>query len=547
MNWHGKARAVVRDVRGSVALYVALGTVMFLPVAAIAIELSSLMGLHTEVQQAAEAAALAGAKELDFTDAGRTAAENAARTAVTNTQRLAADAGAAVEIQTVQFLWALPPAPQTNYDLYTTTKASETRFIRVITEPRQHMSWLMSAFLSLWTGAPAGSAGQIVTGTAVAGRTAVACRTLPLMMCNPAESGSAIANKLGAYDKFGDFLRANPRWTRAQFRIKWIGPGASFGPGTFGLLEPTISEKPGAKGVEDELALNSPSFCVSLNGATVDPDIKTGQAATIAEGLNVRFDMYKGNWKSETNSATYPPAPNVTKGYDNSGNGKQKCDPDIMYESKPLEYQNLPQDPCFTNPNLPNCFSFDGTIDKYSALYGANNGFSLLNYFKINHPKDVTGNSIKSSIFDELKAKEIAVNNEIGMPLPPTATQSAPVSRYAVYRWELDKASNIPGSQTKQGTLPKEEGRPVCNKNNIGSADRRLLYIAVVNCQQQAAEIAAHGKVTVREFAEGFATEPMTHGSGPTKDKGAIFVEIRRTIEQGSSSNIVLRDVIQLY
>jgi Flp pilus assembly protein TadG len=546
MNWHGKARALARDVRGSVALYIALGTMVFLPVGAIAIELSSLMALHTEVQQAAEAAALAGAKELDFTAAGLTAAEDAAKTAVTNFQSLAADAGNVVEIDTVQFLWALPPAGQSNYDLYTTTKASEARYIRTITEPRTHVSGLLTAFLALWTGDGAEAATNIVAGSAVAGRTAVACRTLPLMMCNPAESGTAIANALGAYDKFGDFLKANPRWTRAQFRIKWIGPGASFGPGTFGLLEPTISQKPGAKGVEDELALNIPSFCVALDGATVDPDIKTGQAATVAEGLNVRFDMYKGNWKSESNSADYPPAPNVTKGYDNSGNGKQKCDPDIKYETDPNNYQNLPQDPCFTNPNLANCYAF-GAIDKYSAMYGANNGYSLFDYFEVNHPKDISGSSIKSSVFDELKAKEIAVNNEIGMPLPPTATQSAPVSRYAVYRWELDKASNIPGSQTQQGALPKEEGRPVCNKNNVGSADRRLLYIAVVNCQAQAAEIAAHGRITVREFAEGFATEPMTHGSGPTKDKGAIFVEIRRTIEQGSSSNVVLRDVIQLY
>lgn len=547
MNWHGKARALARDVRGSVALYIALGTMVFLPVGAIAIELSSLMALHTEVQQAAEAAALAGAKELDFTDAGLTAAEDAAKNAVTNFQSLAADEGNVVEIDTVQFLWALPPAGQTNYELYATTKASEVRYIRTVTEPRTHVSGLLTAFLAIWTGDGNEAATNIVAGSAVAGRTAVACRTLPLMMCNPAESGTAIANALGAHEKFGDFLKANPRWTRAQFRIKWIGPGASFGPGTFGLLEPTISEKPGAKGVEDELALNIPSFCVALDGATVDPDIKTGQAATVAEGLNVRFDMYKGNWKSETNSAGYPPAPNVTKGYDNSGNGKQKCDPDIKYETDPNNYQNLPQDPCFTNANLSNCFSFGGTIDKYSAMYGANNGFSLFKYFQVNHPKDIQGGSIKSSIFDELKAKEIALNNEIGTPLPPTATQSAPVSRYTVYRWELDKASNIPGTQTKQGALPKEEGRPVCNKNNVGSADRRLLYIAVVNCQAQAAEIAAHGKVTVREFAEGFVTEPMMHGSGATKDKGAIFVEIRRTIEQGSSSNVVLRDVIQLY
>ena len=120
------------------------------------------------------------------------------------------------------------------------------------------------------------------------------------------------------------------------------------------------------------------------------------------------------------------------------------------------------------------------------------------------------------------------------------------MSRYSVYRWEIDKASNIPGSQTRQGGLPIEEGRPQCSANT-GSPDRRLVYIAVANCQAQAAEIAAHGKVHIREFAEGFLTEAPIHGNGPTKDKGAIFVEIRRTIEQGDSANLVLRDVVQLY
>jgi Flp pilus assembly protein TadG len=552
MNWHGKVRALARDVRGSVALYVALGTMVFLPVAAIAIDLSSLMALQTEVQQAAEAAALAGAKELDYTDDGLVAAETAAKTAVTNFQALAADAGNVVDIQTVTFLWALPPDGQTNYELYTTTDADEARYIRTVTEPRLHVSGLLTAFLAIWTGDGNAAAQNIVAGAAVAGRTAVACRTLPLMMCNPAEPGSAIADALGGSNKFGDFLKANPRWTRAQYRIKWIGPGASFGPGTFGLLEPMISPKPGAKGIEDELALNIPSFCVTLNGATIDPDIRTGQAATVVDGLNVRFDIFEGNWKSEKNSAAYPPAPNVTKAWGKKaggGGGGNPCnvEPKNADHDPTSDYQALPRDPCFTNSGLANCFPFDGTIDKYSALYGANNGYSLYDYFRVNHPGDISGGAIKAAIFNELVAKEIALNNEIGMPLPPAATQTSPVSRYTVYRWEIDKASNIPGSQTQQGGLPKEEGRPQCNKDNVGSPDRRLLYIAVVNCQQQAEEIAAHGRVTVREFAEGFMSETPIHGQGPAAEKGAIFVEVRRTIEQGSAANIVLRDVVQLY
>src|SRR5262245_37344310 len=153
MSMFEKARSFGRNTRASVALYVALGTMVFVPIAAIAIELSGLMALHTDMQQAAEAAALAGAKELDFTSAGMAAAETAAKGAVQNFQRTAGDAeGPEIDIPTVQFLWALPPAPQTNYELYETTDAKEARFIRTITAPRQHVSWLMRAFLLIWTG-----------------------------------------------------------------------------------------------------------------------------------------------------------------------------------------------------------------------------------------------------------------------------------------------------------------------------------------------------------------------------------------------------------
>lgn len=567
MNWHGKARALARDVRGSVALYIALGTMVFLPVGAIAIELSSLMALHTEVQQAAEAAALAGAKELDFTDAGLTAAEDAAKNAVTNFQNLAADAGNVVEIDTVQFLWALPPAGQTNYGLYTTTKASEARYIRTVTEPRTHVSGLLTAFLALWTGDGNEAATNIVAGSAVAGRTAVACRTLPLMMCNPAEGVNPVTQAFGpgpnggGWTKFGEFLKAHPEWTRRQYRIKWIGPGASIGPGVFGLLEPRFSEKNGAKGVEDELALNIPSFCVALNGATIDPDIKTGQAQTVVDGLNVRFDMYSGNWKNEKNSSEYSPAPNVTKGMLTKGNA---CNVDTKSaQTMGTDYFELPNDDCFsmdpTAAAAAGCYSF-GAQDGVATTPQGNKGFGgrygngkwdIKKYFSINHPKDMQGGQIKAAIWNELLAKETNVYNEVGMPKPPAPTQNGsgqPVSRYTVYRWEIDKASNIPGSQTKQGQTPKEEGRPQCNKNNIASGDRRFLYIAVVNCQDQAEAIAAHGTVPALEFAEGFLTEPADHnGQGGQNEKGAIYIEVRRTIEQGSASNIVLRDVIQLY
>ena len=143
-------RALLHDTRGAVAIYVALSTLFVLPLMAVAIDLTRYFGLNTELEQAAQAAALAGAKELDFTDLGLAAATNAAQNAVLNLQAQATDKeDPEVLIQTVQFLEALPPAGETNYEDYITDEAEDVRYVRVITEPRAVDSPSFRAFLAV--------------------------------------------------------------------------------------------------------------------------------------------------------------------------------------------------------------------------------------------------------------------------------------------------------------------------------------------------------------------------------------------------------------
>lgn len=606
-------RGLVKGDAGAVAVYLALATAFLLPITAIAIDLSRYYGLNTELQQAAESAALAGAKELNSTDAGLVAAEAAARTSVTNTQAFATDtADANVQLATVQFLTTLPPAGQTNYDAYVTVKGSDARYINVITEVREIESAVARAYFGIWGGNSDPNASKKWTqGIAVAAKTTVACRAMPMMTCNPAEELNAITtsdypNICGAPEgaggpntflNFDDFLRCYPEWTRRQVRVKFIGPGAGYEAGVFGLLEPMFSSKKGAGAIEDEMALETPTSCLSLDGAKPDPDIKPGQAQTIVDGINVRFDMYQGNWNKEKNNPDYPPAKSVVKGRLPDTPGKV-CNPDPVLPGDPFAatVQKLPQDECYVESDplllagyMPECYPL-GLQDGGALTGGGNKGYSgrigngrydIVHYFEVNHPgavdtvTDPTGPIIDGAVWAEILAIEAFELAEAGYPIPTgdallsqvaknapdgDATQ-VPPSRDSIYRWELNadpfavpdvpgNLGKVPGVATTDGTTPTEEGTPQCAGPGAASAnpDRRSLFIAVVNCKEFADEIAAKGFVPVREFMEVFVTEPADHdGKGGSGDKGAIYLEFKRVLPVGAINSVVLRDIIQLY
>ncbi len=61
----GLIRSLWRDRRGAVAIYVSISMPMLLGIAAISLDLGRLMSVNTDLQSAADAAAMAGAAELD--------------------------------------------------------------------------------------------------------------------------------------------------------------------------------------------------------------------------------------------------------------------------------------------------------------------------------------------------------------------------------------------------------------------------------------------------------------------------------------------------
>ena len=185
-------RSLVQDTRGAVAIYIALVAPMLLGIGALTLDLGRLMTLNTELQAAADAAALAGARELNRFPGSINKASAAAVGAVSNFQTFAADGGGkqiAVDsticaappvAPCIRFLKSLPAVdgdPITSANV--TTADDEARFIDVHIGARTITNILITII-----GGPGTAA---TSSTAVAGNDRVICNIPPMFMCNPTE------------------------------------------------------------------------------------------------------------------------------------------------------------------------------------------------------------------------------------------------------------------------------------------------------------------------------------------------------------------------
>jgi Flp pilus assembly protein TadG len=270
-----------RDESGAALLYVTLIGAALVGLAGLALDSGRVFSLRHQVQAAADAAALAGAWQLDGTLAGSQRADAAARTApvVTNNQKFG-NASGAVTIASTSF-WSGVPADD---DLPLTLAAPPYDYIQVTTSGVVQNTLLARVF-----GAPATIT---VAATAVARKGQAVCQVTPLFMCLP---GGA------SFDP--------SQWIGHQVEMK-APQGGSWTNGNWGLLD-----NPGG-------SQSSPALASMIAGSNGLPqcigtgvDTKPGNVASISPAFNVRLDMYEnlpGNINYRTTPG-YAPAENVIK------------------------------------------------------------------------------------------------------------------------------------------------------------------------------------------------------------------------------------------
>jgi Flp pilus assembly protein TadG len=275
---------LIEDETGQILIYFTILLPVIMGMIGLALEGGRVLMLNSQLQNLADAAALAGARELDGGSDAITRATSAAESLLSNDTWWSNVAHAGIQIQDPPIFYsALKGVPTNNpasADVITSdpTKAS---FIKVITVTRD----VVPAFL---VAVGATSIGQ-TAATATAGSTFVACNVQPLMMCNP--FGSNFSENVSPGTLFG---------------FTATGNNSSFSPGVFSLLDPAGQTTSGAPEVAALLSDDSPNFCYADD---ISPH--TGQAAgPVSNGINVRFGINA----TPSNGLNTAPAPNVIKG-----------------------------------------------------------------------------------------------------------------------------------------------------------------------------------------------------------------------------------------
>ena len=291
-----------RDEDGIILPYVTVMLVVIIGVAVLAIDGARLMSLQTQLQNGADALALAGAAELDRLPDAETRAVNAMNGLLANSTVFGSGTSRNVQISHVEFYSRLPASDISPMaEGVRASEAINARFVSVTVVPVA-LNTILPA--SLFGGSNVVSAGA----SAVAGFDQAVCQFTPLFVCNPYEqpgmSYSAASAALVS-------ALSQPAIRRRLIRLRQYGDSdVPYAAGDYGFLDaPTIAT--GQTGTMDALATARPAACFVQNGVT----FRQGSLDNVREAFNTRFDLYQGTMAGRQNDVDYRPALNVRKGY----------------------------------------------------------------------------------------------------------------------------------------------------------------------------------------------------------------------------------------
>ncbi len=498
------------DRRGAVAPTVALSLFGLIAAGGLAFDYARLAGMDTELQNAADQAALAAASQLDR-GAGACARASAAAVAfVANDTRFSNDGGGLPVVITSE-----PDCDATGdirfYSSYTnpaTNTAADSdataRFVSVTANGREAVYALTPVVAALKSGA--------VAATAVAGLGSSICKVPPLMICNPTP-GQAFnaANRVGQ-----------------GIRVVAHQNGQSWSPGNFGFLNVGQANN-GAPDLLGAMAYqNAALTCQSIDTGDVDP----GATAPAIDAANTRFDIYNfgggsGSTLGACNTGACPAAQNVTKDLVRPQNatGNNACK---------IHNQGwqLPAVRFVPRAKL-------GTDTALTPI--ANGAFDAMGLPRDNcHYDSYASPCTGGRIGDGKWARGDYFNkyhSTGGLPSSPST-----ITRYQTYRWEIDN-NNMPVNQNAGGTL-RQQGSPVCSSGALDpTRDRRVFTVAIAN---NCANLSGSSvPVQISEWVDMFFVEPGATGRGNGVTNDEIYLEVVRqaiTAGDGTNAQLIRRD-----
>jgi len=527
------------DVSGAVAPTVALALFALIGATGIAFDYARLASLDTELQNAADQAALAAATQLDG-ETGACARAAAAAAGLLSNETLFANDATASRAVVVQNESACDAAGAIrfyqSYDQNTdtfgpaSTGDADARVVLVQVNPREAVYALTPVVGAFRSGN--------ISAEAVAALGSAICKVPPVMMCNPAEPDDNTDINLDFNPDEGDGLR--------------LVIGSPDSPGNFGFLR--TGEDAGAQEVAKTVGYdNPPSGCFATNGVETEP----GNMISVRAAINTRFDISENGAMTCPDSGTCSPSRNSRKDLVRANSGGTCEFSSTGWHEAPVPYRAPNANPLSSsNPMIPangsnpavvypqamgyprdlcHAVSVDGTCT--TPLIG-NGDWDIDAYFHVNYGWSRT----------EWMTNAV---DEDGNSLAATAADIPTVSRYDVYKYEMNNPSSTIDVDRVFASTEVSIGRPVCRGAGItpgGSIpDRRRIAVAVVNCKAQ--ELHGHEEnVQVRKWLDVFLVEPsIARGNGPNQRSrnGDIYAEVISVSSAGGTetAQVIRRDV----
>ena len=482
MSWRVLGR-LRKETGGAVAPTVALSLVALIAVGGIAFDYARMAAMDTELQNAADQAALAAASQLDGTSTAITRATNAANNLILNGTLFANDGNASntkVTIASLIFYSVYNPDTDTGT---TTTDATAAKFVEVTVGSRK-------AFFALTPIVSALSSGDI-GAKAIAGLGAAVCNVPPLMICGPSADFPTTSD-------IGKGLLLQPG--------SGTDPGA-WAPGDYGYLD----FGNGASGLATNLGANSDDAACheATNGIETEP----GDKASVTKALNTRFDIYAPSAPAcDAASGDYCPAENtgkdlvikeVTKVDGTSGvvPARPACSGAAGDFELNTSARGFTRDTCHIDGSCSTSHFGDGDWD-IDAYFTANHSGIL---------PAVVGGSTRYSVYQwELLDKTNRLKSRIVNP------SDAPEFK------EKGKSGNGEYTFTNYCAYPQPVNGTAVAKTTT-QKDRRLLTVASVDCSNLNGKKA----VPVIRWFDVFLVEPSLNRTTPySTGQDEIYVEV---------------------
>jgi hypothetical protein len=480
------------------------------------------MALDSEMQSAADEAALAAATQLTGQPNAIANAKSAvnsyfanASSVVVNRTLMANDrGGSALSSVSFEFYTSFDSSTDT-YGSVTTTDAA-AKVVKVTINARR-------AFFAFTPIVGAFSSGN-VTADAVASLEAATCKTPPMMVCKPVGGDFPTAADVGK----GILLQP--------------GSAGTWAPGTFGYLD----YGNGAGAVQDLLGSNG---VVDQCSATSGIAAQQGNIASAPKYLNTRFDIYENPLTPADCGANGDKCPAASTRKDLIRIEKYTYTKEDS--TKPLRAR-----PSCDSTATTRTIAGVGQVDvtEWAVSSQIPGGTVVEGFPRDACHKSATSNSNGSCPNGNIGNADWSSDRAAYLAAHPNVPGNL-TTRYSIYQWERDN----PGSGLQPARIATAPGDGVLTGCNGGgknctlvytnycsypspikaayhptAKDRRVLTVAVVDCS---ADTGGTHNFTVDRWMDVFLTEPSWDRNVPYTRASQIYAEIIGTASRPDGKN----------